>query len=73
MGLAVHCGMCHEIIKIIDHRDFGNLTGKELCQDCSDKLDQAEQEIDKVYNNAVSTLNRSLNQKKQFFKEARGG
>jgi flagellar capping protein FliD len=60
MPVTVSCALCGTKIKDVSPDQFKDLTGREVCRTCADKIDERLKEIDlaiKQYKEDISKLN----------------
>jgi len=56
MAVSVECGICEKKIGGVAPNKFRELTGKEICKDCKERLDNTLKEIEQTAKNAIASI-----------------
>jgi len=62
MALKLFCAFCEKYIRDLNKSDIGDVTGRELCEDCQVKMEDVFKKIRDVSNRSVMQIQRKRDQ-----------
>lgn len=69
MAVKIFCNSCQKFIKEASKKEFSDLTGSEICENCEQKVADALKDIEKTANRAIVQIQTTLGKAKSDIEE----